>query len=76
MEHNPPGVFSASKKDGTIYYRASITHKKSTSAWAVILLHFLPMVLILKVPLFLMVKVLPSQIIHATASFRLPNGSV
>ena len=28
MEHNPPGVFSASKKDGTIYYRASITHKK------------------------------------------------
>lgn len=28
MEHNLPGVFTASKKDGTIYYRASITHKK------------------------------------------------
>lgn len=28
MESNPPGVFTAVKKDGTIYYRASITHKK------------------------------------------------
>ena len=28
MEHNLPGVFTASKKDGTVYYRASITHKK------------------------------------------------
>lgn len=28
MGHNLPGVFKTSKKDGTIYYRASITHKK------------------------------------------------
>ncbi len=28
MEQNFPGVFSAKKKDGTVYYRASITHKK------------------------------------------------
>lgn len=28
MKHNPPGVFTASKKDGTVYYRASITYKK------------------------------------------------
>lgn len=27
MGHNLPGVFTASKKDGTTYYRASITHK-------------------------------------------------
>ena len=28
MEQNLPGVFTARKKDGTLYYRASITHKK------------------------------------------------
>lgn len=28
MEQNLPGVFTASKKDGTVYYRASITHRK------------------------------------------------
>lgn len=28
MEQNLPGVFTATKKDGTVYYRASITHKK------------------------------------------------
>lgn len=28
MEQNLPGVFTARKKDGTVYYRSSITHKK------------------------------------------------
>lgn len=28
MESNFPGVFRASKKDGSLYYRASITHQK------------------------------------------------
>ena len=28
MERNFPGVFTAQKKDGTTYYRASITHKQ------------------------------------------------
>ncbi len=28
MEQNLPGVFTATKKDGTVYYRASITHRK------------------------------------------------
>lgn len=28
MESNFPGVFTASKKDGSLYYRASITHQK------------------------------------------------
>lgn len=28
MEKNLPGVFTAKKKDGSIYYRSSITHKK------------------------------------------------
>ncbi len=28
MEQKFPGVFAASKKDGTVYYRASITHKR------------------------------------------------
>ena len=28
MEQNLPGVFTASKKDGTLYYRSSITYKK------------------------------------------------
>ncbi len=28
MGTNPPGVFTAARKDGTIYYRASITYKK------------------------------------------------
>ena len=28
MERNFPGVFAATKKDGTVYYRSSITHKQ------------------------------------------------
>ena len=28
MDQNFPGVFTATKKDGTVYYRASITYKK------------------------------------------------
>ena len=28
MEKKLPGVFSAQKKDGTVYYRSSITHKQ------------------------------------------------
>lgn len=28
MEQNFPGVFTAQKKDGTVYYRASMTHKQ------------------------------------------------
>lgn len=29
MEKKLPGVFEAHKKDGTIYYRSSVTYKKS-----------------------------------------------
>lgn len=71
-----PGVFAAQKKDGTVYYRASLTHQKNISVWAVIPRLLLPTAPIWRAARSLRIPPLPSAPIPAGRSCLLVSGYV